>query len=103
MSARRLFRLLLLLLGSFYLNTVCQTDTEDARAYYACGIAEYVAAPVHVTMTALVARRASSRFQPAAARRSTRYPQRLAARPWPGPAPTPPRARRWLWCSVLQV
>ena len=103
MSARRLFRLLLLLLGSFYLNTVCQTDTEDARAYHARGIAEYVAAPVAVTVTAPVARRTGARFRPAAARRSMRYPQRLAARPWPGPAPTPPCARRWLWCSVLQV
>ncbi|MCC3152774.1 hypothetical protein Q3A66_07190 [Hymenobacter sp. BT770] len=103
MSAHRLLRLLFLLLGSFYLNTVCQTDAEDARAYHARGIAEYVAAPVEVTVTAPVARRTSPRLRPVVARRGAQYQQRLAARPWPGPAPTPPRARRWLWCSVLQV
>ncbi|GAA3959457.1 hypothetical protein GCM10022407_03240 [Hymenobacter antarcticus] len=91
------------MLGSFYLNTVCQTDAEDARAYHARGIAEYVAAPTEITVTAPVARPKAPRFRPAAVRRGTPAQQRLAAQPWPGPSPIPPRAKRWLWCSVLQV
>jgi len=105
-TIRSLFRLLTLLLGIFYLDTVCQTDAEDARAYYARGITEYVAAPASVTVTAPAARPA------ARVRRSHRraadplaacWRQRLTMRATPCPLPPPALWRRWLRCGVLQV
>ncbi|WP_201987613.1 hypothetical protein [Hymenobacter rubidus] len=104
MPARHLLRLLLLLLGSFYLNTVCQTDAEDARAYYARGIAEYVAAPVQITVSAPVVCSAKPpRGRAAVIRRGTPSQRHWSA--WACSVPTAPfpRARRWLWCAVLQV
>ncbi len=102
---RLYFRLLTLLLGIFYLDTVCQTDAEDARAYYARGIQEYVAAPNAVLVAAPAARPAAP-MRPrraASSRQSTRHQRRLAARAESGLAGPPARARRWLWCAVLQV
>lgn len=105
MPLRSLFRLLTLLLGIFYLDTVCQTDAEDARAYYARGIQEYVAAPDAVAVVGSVA-------QPAARVRARRtascWPRRYgqqqlatkAVPQWPQP-PVP--GRRWLRFGVVQV
>ena len=76
MSARRLLRLFLLLLGSCYLNTGCHPEGKDARTTYARGIAKYVTAPVEVTVTALVGRATAPRFQPIVARQGTRSQQR---------------------------
>ncbi len=102
---RLYFRLLTLLLGILYLDTVCQTDAEDARAYYARGIhQEYVAAPNAVLVAAPAARpAASARPRRARGRWELRGRHRLAARSWPRPTAPPARARRWLWCAVLQV
>lgn len=107
MPARSLLRLLTLLLGIFYLDTVCQTDAEDARAYYARGIQEYVAAPVATVMVAAPV------DEPAApVRRPTPGgycpPVRAGqgqgvVRPWCFSLPPPVWPRRWLWCGVQQV
>ena len=106
MDLRSLIRLLTLLLGILYLDTVCQTDAEDARAYYARGIQEYFAAPA--AEEAVVAPAARPAMTPRPRRAvgcgpTARYQRLLAARPWPCPAAPAPRARRWLWCAVLQV
>ena len=103
---RSLLRLLTLLLGMFYLDTVCQTDAEDARAYYARGIAEYVAAPVPLDVTAPLARPAARMHCPyrgATDRVAARWRQRLATRATPCPLSPPALPRRWLRCGVLQV
>ena len=43
MAPRPLFRLLLLLLGSFYLGSVCELDAAECRQNYAKETHEYVA------------------------------------------------------------
>ena len=103
---RTLLRLLTLLLGIFYLDTVCQTDTEDARAYYARGIAEYVAPPASVTVTAPVVRpavRTIRSYQLISSQLAARWWQRQATRPTPYPLPPPALLRRWLRYGVQQV
>ena len=105
MPIRFLFRLLTLLLGIFYLDTVCQTDAEDARAYYAQGVPEYVAAPASVIVTAPVARPAARvrRYQVPADQLVAGGRYRLATRATPCPLPPAALPRRWLRCRVLQV
>lgn len=106
MPIRSFVRLLTLLLGIFYLDTVCQTDAEDARAYYARGIADYVAAPAPVTVSALAARLGAQVRRPrrlAAGRRATRWRRHLTTRATPCPLPPTALRRRWLRCGVLQV
>ena len=103
---RSFLRLLTLLLGIFYLDTVCQTDAEDACAYYARGITEYVAAPAAVTVQAPAARPAARvRRSPrrAAEQVAAHWRQRLTAQATPCPRPPPALRRRWLRCGVLQV
>ncbi len=105
-TTRPFLRLLTLLLGIFYLNTVCQTDAEDARAYYARGITEYVAAPAPVALVAPAARPAARVRCPhrlAADQLAARWQQRLTTRATPCPLPPPALWRRWLRCGVLQV
>lgn len=90
----------------FYLDTVCQTDAEDARAYYARGIAEYVAAPASVTVVepaAKPAARVRRRHPLVADQLAVRWRQRLTTRPTPCPLPLLALRRRWLRCGVLQV
>lgn len=106
MTIRASLRLLTLLLGIFYLDTVCQTDAEDARAYYARGITEYVAAPASVAVVALAARpvaRVRRPHRPLAAQLVARWRQRLVGRATSCPLPPPALRRRWLRCGVLQV
>ena len=106
MSIRFLLRLLTLLLGIFYLDTVCQTDAEDARAYYARGITEYVAAPAPVAITAPATRpaaRVRRFYQLATDRLAARWQQWLTMRAIPYPLAPPTLRRRWLRCGVLQV
>jgi hypothetical protein len=105
-TIRPLLRLLILLLGIFYLDTVCQTDAEDARAYYARGIIEYVATPASVALMASATRpaaRVRSPHQPAADQLAARWQQQLTARATPYPLAPPALRRRWLRCGVLQV
>ncbi|OGX91629.1 hypothetical protein [Hymenobacter coccineus] len=105
MPVRSLLRLLTLLLGIFYLDTVCQTDAEDARAYYARGIQEYVAAPDAVVVAAptqlpaVSVPRSSGGYCP----QVFFWQRRLAARASRGLLPLPPLLRRWLRCGVQQV
>ena len=102
---RSLLRLLTLLLGIFYLDTVCQTDAEDARAYYARGIPEYVAGAV----AAVVAQPAALPAAPlrqrwaVANQLATKWQRRQAARAFFCPLGPPLVVRRWLRCGVLQV
>ena len=49
MSARLMLRLLTLLLGSFYLGSVCELDTEECKQNYAKECHAYVAARPEVT------------------------------------------------------
>lgn len=109
MSARLLFRLLTLLLGSFYLNTVCQTDAEDACAYYAQECHEYVAACPGVDVAAPAAQ---ADKVPAAllgqwaepAPQPTFWGAAGSPAAWPWAANPPPPVRRlYLLYAVLQV
>ncbi len=103
---RFLLRLLILLLGIFYLDTVCQTDAEDARAYYARGIQEYVAAPEAVAVVAPTVRptaRARVWGGVEMSRRRTRWQRQRVALATPCPRPALPPIQRWLRWGVLQV
>lgn len=103
---RSLLRLLTLLLGIFYLDTVCQTDAEDARAYYARGIQEYVAAPEAVALAAPTTRptaRARVHDGVEMSQRRTRWQRQIVALATPCPRLALPPIRRWLRWGVLQV
>ncbi len=104
MPLRSFFRFLALLLGIFYLDTVCQTDAEDARAYYAQGLPEYVAAAQPVALVAPVrrctvpVRRPVGIPAPVGRWQRGQMAQAVACPPTPVPWP-----RRWLRCGVIQV
>ena len=107
MSARLLLRLLTLLLGSFYLGSVCELDTEECKQNYAKECHAYVAARPEVTVPAAVEQPAT----PAAVLAAPRwralwaavFPATPAGRAWPRVESPPPQQRRYLWCAVLQV
>ena len=106
MPVRLLLRLLTLLLGIFYLDTVCQTDAEDALAYYARGIQEYLAAPEAFIVAAQVAEPATPvrRSMPGGYCPPVRAGQgQVVARSCRFSRPPPVWPRRWLWCGVQQV
>lgn len=104
MPVRSFFRFLTLLLGIFYLDTVCQTDTEDARAYYARGIPEYIVAAQPITLVTPVNRcTVPVRRLVGASMRRDQWRRWWLARtiPYlPTPAPWP---KRWLRCRMLRV
>ena len=107
MSVRILLRLLTLLLGSFYLGSVCELDTEECKQNYAKECHAYVAARPEVNVPAAAAQPAT----PAAVLAAPRwrimwaavFPATPADRAWPRAESPPPQQRRYLWCAVLQV
>ena len=106
MSLPALSRLLTLLLGSFYLGSVCELDTEECKQNFAKECHAYVAARPEVTVPA-----ATQPAAPAAVLAAPRwqalwavvFPATLAGRAWPRVESPPPQQRRYLWCAVLQV
>ena len=107
MSARALLRLLTLLLGSFYLGSVCELDAEECRQNYAKECHAYVAAHPGVDVPAAAGQLAIPTTVPAAPRwpapGAAFFPPTRADRAWPRAQSPPPRPRRHLWCAVLQV
>lgn len=104
MPVRSFFRFIALLLGIFYLDTVCQTDTEDARAYYARGIPEYVVAAQPITLVAPVSRRTVPVRRPVGAPTTGNRWQRWCPARTISRLPTPPPwPRRWLRYRMLRV
>ena len=107
MSARLLLRLLTLLLGSFYLGSVCELDAEECKQNYAKECHAYVAARPEVNVPAAAGQPATPAAGPAAlrwrARWAAAFPATPADRAWPRVESPPPRPRRYLWCAVLQV
>ncbi|WP_157886993.1 hypothetical protein [Hymenobacter sp. PAMC 26628] len=103
MPLRSLLRVLTLLLGIFYLDTVCQTDAEDARAYYARGIQEYVAGPAKILVAAPVAqsKAPAGDYRRSGTRRQWAH-QRPQRQVWEASA-VPVLARRWLRWRVIRV
>ncbi len=106
MSARVLLRLLTLLLGSFYLGSVCELDTEECKQNYAKECHAYVAARPEVDVPA-AAQPATQAAVVAAPRWrvlwAALFPAPRADRAWPRAESPPPQQRRYLWCAVLQV
>ena len=109
MAPRPLFRLLLLLLGSFYLSSVCELDATECRQNYAQESHEHVMARSGVEVSAQAAQPNSV---PAGLMvKWTGLPSRPAFRGLPGsPAswpwvanPPPPVRRLYLRYAVLQV
>ena len=109
MAPRPLFRLLLVLLGSIYLGSVCELDAAECRQNYAQESHEHVAVRLGVAVSApaaqpdeVPARRPRQKDAPAP-RRAFRS---LAGAPasWPWVANPPPPVRRlYLRYAVLQV
>ena len=109
MAPRPLFRLLLLLLGSFYLGGVCELDAAECRQNYAKETHEYLVARAGVDVSAPAAQPDEA---PAALPVHWVEPvPRLTFRSLPGsPAswswvanPPPPVRRLYLRYAVLQV
>jgi len=106
MSAPLLLRLLVLLLGSFYLGSVCELDAEECRQNFAKECHAYVAARPEVTVPV-----ATQPAAPAAVPFAPRwrslwaavFPATPTGRAGPRAERPPPRPRRYLWCAVLQV
>ena len=106
MSTRLLLRFLTLLLGSLYLGSVCELDTEECKQNYAKECHAYVAARSEVTVPAT-----PQPATPAAVLAAPRwralwaavFPATPADRAWPRAESPPPQHRRYLWCAVLQV
>ena len=107
MSTRLLLRLLTLLLGSFYLGSVCELDVEECKQNFAKECHAYVAARPEVDVPAAATQPAT----PAAVLAAPRcralwaavFPATRADWAWPRAESPPPRPRRYLWCAVLQV
>lgn len=109
MAPRPFFRLLLLLLGSFYLGSVCELDAAECRQNYAKETHEYVAARSGVDVLAPAAQPDDV---PAALPVHWNGPvprpmfRGLPGSPasWPWVAnPPPPLRRLYLRYAVLQV
>ena len=107
MSTRLLLRLLTLLLGSFYLGSVCELDTEECKQNYAKECHVHVAARPEVTVPAAATHPGTPATVLAAPRWralwAAVFPAARAGRTWPRAESPPPRQRRYLWCAVLQV
>lgn len=109
MAPRPLFRLLLLLLGSFYLGGVCELDAAECRQNYAKETHEYVVARSGVDVTTPAAQ--PDEVADALPAQWVAPTPRLAFRPfagspasWPWVANPPPPVRRlYLRYAVLQV
>ena len=108
MAPRPLFRLLLLLLGSFYLGSVCELDAAECRQNYAKETHEYVVARPGVDVSA-----PATQFDDAPAALAESW-SGLPPRPsfrglpgspasWPWVANPPPMRRLYLRHAVLQV
>ena len=106
MSARLLLRLLTLLLGSFYLGSVCELDAEECKQNFAKECHAYVAARPEITIPATT-QPAAPVAVPAAPRWralwAVVFPATPADRAWHHAKSPPPQQRRYLWCAVLQV
>ena len=109
MAPRPLFRLLLVLLGSIYLGSVCELDAAECRQNYAKESHEHVAACSDVDVSAPAAQpdevpaRLPGQWVAPAPRPAFRS---LAGSPasWPRVANPPPPVRRlYLRYAVLQV
>ena len=109
MAPRPLFRLLLLLLGSFYLGSVCELDAAECRQNYAKETHEHVAARPGVDLSAPAAQPDEV---PAAmptpwhepVPRPTAWGRPGPPAAWPRAAKPPPPVRRlYLRYAVLQV
>ena len=107
MSARLLLRLLTLLLGSFYLGSVCELDAEECKQNVAKECHAYVAARPEVRVPAAATQPAAPAAVLAAphwrALWAAVFPATPADRAWPRAESPPPQQRRYLWCAVLQV
>ena len=109
MVARPLFRLLLLLFGSFYLGSVCELDAAECRQNYAKETHEYVAARPGVDVSAPAAQ--PDEVPDALPAQWAAPAPHLALRSvagspvsWPWVAnPPPPLRRLYLRYAVLQV
>lgn len=109
MAPRPFFRLLLLLLGSFYLGSVCELDAAECRQNYAKETHEYVATCSSVNVSAPVAQ-PDDAPAPLPVQWTVPPPrpafQGLPGSPacWPWVAnPPPPWRRLYLRYAVLQV
>ena len=109
MAPRPLFRLLLLLLGSVYLGSVCELDAAECRQNYAKETHEYVVARPGVEVSAPAAQPdAGPAARPirwtAPGLRPTFWGVAGATAAWPWVAnPPPPQRRLYLRYAVLQV
>ena len=109
MAPRLLFRLLLLLLGSFYLGDVCELDAAECRQNYAKETHEYVAARAGVDVSAPAAQPDEAPAalpvhwgEPVARLTFRGLPGSPASWPWVA-NPPPPVRRLYLRYAVLQV
>jgi len=109
MAPRPFFRLLLLLLGSFYLGSVCELDAVECRQNYAKETHEYVVARPGVDVSAPTAQPdegPTTRWLSAAGLSPCPVFWGLPGSPasWPWVANPPPPVRRlYLRYAVLQV
>ena len=109
MASRPLLRLLLLLLGSFYLGSVCELDAAECRQNYAQETHEHVVVRAGVDVSAPATQ--PDEVPDALPARWVAPTSRLAFRPfagspasWPWVANPPPPVRRlYLRYAVLQV
>ena len=109
MAPRSLVRLLLLLLGSFYLGSVCELDAAECRQNYAQENHEHIMSRPGVDVSAPAARpddvpaARPGQWTEAAPRRAFRaLAGSLASWPWVA-NPPPPARRLYLRYAVLQV
>ena len=109
MVPRPFFRLLLLLLGSFYLGSVCELDAAECRQNYAKETHEYVVArpgvdvPAQATQPDEVPDALPAQWVAPTSRPAFR-PFAGSPASWPWVANPPPPVRRlYLRYAVLQV
>ena len=109
MAPRPLFRLLLLLLGSFYLGSVCELDAAECRQHYAQESHEHVLARPGVEVSTPAAQPdevpallVGPGIDPAPRSRFCGLPGSPASWPWVA-NPPPPVRRLYLRYAVLQV
>ena len=109
MAPRPLFRLLLLLLGSVYLGSVCELDAAECRQNYAKETHEYVVARSGVEVSAPAAQpdagpaaRLIHWVAPGLRPAFRGLAGALAVWPWVA-NPPPPQRRLYLRYAVLQV
>ena len=103
-------RLLTLLLGLFYLGSVCELDREEARQNFANECHEGVLPTAVGEVAPVVAARSRPRRVTSRSERKQRavWPgivvEQGARRGWPpAPATPPPPLWHWLRCVVIQV